>query len=336
MAEKITMPSFGKTVDQGIIVQWLKTAGDEIKTGENLLEVTIDKASYLVESPACGTIVCTIAEPGDLVPSNAVIGMIGSADETKPIDLESIKYPKALFDSCLLFRSTLDAPQPNCEVSELNAMRKVIAERMSNSKDHAPHFYVSTKIDMTGCYKLRKKLKAEKKRVSYNDMILKAAGLALAEFPTVAALYENGNYIHRSEMHVGFAVAIEPDGLEVPVIRNADKLSLIEVSEQAKILADKARNKKLLPDDFSGSVFTVSNLGSFEVDSFTAIINPGESAILAIGKIIDTPVAEKGEVIIKPIMNITLSSDHRTIDGVLAARFNGYLKKILESAENLY
>lgn len=335
MTDKILMPCLGTVVEQGIILFWHKKVGDSFKKGESLLEITVDKATYVIESESEGTLLQVCAVEGDLVPSGAVIAVAGNANDKIPQEFCEIKYPKAMLDSCMLYRKKLDGPVSGVVSEPLSAMRKVISDRMIQSKDNAPHFYVTTSVDMSECVELRKRLKSEKIRATYNDMIIKAAALALRKYPAVASVYTPEGYIQREEMHVGFAVAIEPDGLEVPVIRNADKVSLGEISEKSKELAEKARNKKLLPDDFSGSVFTVSNLGSFDVDSFTAIINPGESAILAVGKMKDTPVVVKGEIEIKPMMNIVISSDHRTIDGVLAARFNAYVKSLLESPQKL-
>ncbi len=335
MTKCILMPFLGESINQGIILSWLKPVGESIEQGEPFLEITIDKATFVVDADISGVIIAQTANPGELVPVDGIIAVIGDSGEKIPNEASNIKYPNATNNSCLLFRDELDTPKIYSSLSTLNAMRTVIAARMTKSKDEIPHFYVTTDIEMSGCYELRKKLKSEKKRVSYNDMLLKAVGMTLKKFPMVASLYTNEGYIHRDAMHVGFAVAIEPDGLEVPVIRNADKLSLFDIASKAKELATKTRNKKLLPNEFTGSVFTVSNLGGFEVDAFTAIINPGESAILAIGKIKDKPVVEKSQIVIKPIMTVTLSSDHRTIDGVLAAKFNGYLKNLLEAPEQL-
>jgi len=217
----------------------------------------------------------------------------------------------------------------------LNAMRSTIARRMTQSKLAAPHFYLTTNVDMTAAQELRLKLKKEGARISINDMIIKACGLALRRFPRVASVYTPHGYIRRDRMHVGFAVALDNEGLVVPVVRDVDRRTLAEIAADTKALIDKARANRLTVDDYSGGVFTVSNLGTFDVDHFTAIINPGESAILAVGKIVEKPVVLKGEIVIRPMMNITLSSDHRTIDGVLAARFAGCVKELLEKPEAL-
>ncbi|MCX7935009.1 MAG: 2-oxo acid dehydrogenase subunit E2, partial [Planctomycetota bacterium] len=171
--------------------------------------------------------------------------------------------------------------------------------------------------------------------VSINDMIIKACGLALRRFPRVASVYTPQGNISRDRIHVGFAVALDNEGLVVPVVRDVDRKSLAQIAADTKVLIDKARSNRLTVDDYSGGIFTVSNLGTFDVEHFTAIINPGESAILAVGKICEKPVALKGAIAVRHMMNITLSSDHRTIDGVLAARFAGCVKELLEKPEAL-
>jgi len=217
----------------------------------------------------------------------------------------------------------------------LNAMRRVIATRMAQSTRTAPHFYLTTVVDMTASLEMRTRLKKEKVRFSVNDLLIKACGVALRRFPRVASVYSPAGYVPRDHMNVGFAVAVGDEGLVVPVVRDADRKSLAQIAEETREFINKARSNKLTVDDYSGGVFTVSNLGTFEVDQFTAIINPGESAILAVGKTADTPCVLDGAVVIRQLMKITLSSDHRTIDGVLAARFNGCLKSLLEAPDPL-
>lgn len=336
MIHKFTLPAFGEIADQAIIHKWHKNIGDPVARGEVIIEITVDKATLEIESDCDGYLTYCTAKEGDLVPAGGIVAIISGKDEGVPPNMQDVKYPRATADACMRFRKRLDNPVQNNTTVPLNAMRTVISRRMTQSKEAAPHFYVQTAIDMSACVALRQFLKQEKKeRVSYNDMIIRACGLALAKFPQVAALYTPKGYVMRNEMNVGFAVAVEPDGLLVPVIRNADTATLTEISTQARDLAKRARKHQLLPDDYAGSVFTVSNLGSFDVDNFTAIINPGESAILAIGKIVDTPVVKDGEITVCPIMKICLSSDHRVIDGVLAAKFNSTIKSLLENPSEL-
>ena len=166
-------------------------------------------------------------------------------------------------------------------------------------------------------------------RVSVNDLIIKAAGIALRSFPAVNASLEGGEIVEYADVNVGFAVALD-DGLVVPVVASADQKSVFEIAAVTKAMGEKARGRGLGPEDYGYGTFTISNLGMFGVDQFTAIINPPEAAILAVGRVKDTPVAVDGKVEIKAMMSITLSSDHRLIDGAAAGRFLSHLREVLE------
>ncbi len=208
-------------------------------------------------------------------------------------------------------------------------MRRIIAERMSASKYSAPHYYVTVEVDMKGAKEFRVRNKAFK--ASFNDLVLYATAKALREFPNVNARWLGDAIEQGGDVNLGMAVAL-PAGLMVPVIRQAQLLSLEGLCAASKALAEKAQTGKLLPDDYQGNTFTVSNLGAFGVDHFTAIINQPDSAILAIGQIKDRVVVLDGGMHIRPIMKLTLSSDHRVVDGAVAAQFMGRLKEILEEA----
>lgn len=333
MIGKIHLPDLGGAVDQAAILRWIPESGAPFEEGDPLLEVTVDKATIEIPAAAGGRLRHLCALPGDLVPVGGLIAMTGEPDDGIPPAVKEVKYPRARPDFCMYYRSALD--RPDGPADPLDPMRTVVARRMCRSKAEAPHFYVRTVVDMTGCVELRKRLKQEKRRVSYNDMIVKACALALRRHPRVATAWTEGGYVARDRMHVGFAVAVEPDGLLTPVVRDADRLELTELATRSKDLADRARKHRLTPDEYTGGVFTVSNLGGFDVDAFTAIINPGESAILAVGRVADKPVAEDGACKVRPLMEMTLSSDHRVVDGVLAARFNGTVKKLLEAPDAL-
>ncbi len=218
----------------------------------------------------------------------------------------------------------------------LSNMRKTIAKRLSESKFTAPHFYVTVEIDMNAAVALREQLLAgENVKVSYNDLVLKACARALTRFPTVNASWGGDKIVTHAEVHLGVAVAI-PDGLIVPVVRNADRKSVPEISAEVKALAGRARDKKLKPEEFMGSTFSVSNLGMFGVSEFTAIINPPESAILAVGSVREVPVVRNGRVEPGHTMKVTLSSDHRVIDGALAAQFLAEVRRLLENPVSLF
>ncbi|MDE2848544.1 MAG: dihydrolipoamide acetyltransferase family protein [Gemmatimonadota bacterium] len=216
----------------------------------------------------------------------------------------------------------------------LSGLRKVAATRLTESASTVPHFYLTMDVDMTRLTGLREQLIAygEKRglaRVSVNDLIIKAAGIALRSFPAVNASLEGGEVVEYADVNVGFAVALD-DGLVVPVVASADQKSVFDIAAATRFLGEKARGKGLGPEDYGYGTFTISNLGMFGVDQFTAIINPPEAAILAVGRVKDTPVVVDGKVEIKAMMSITLSSDHRLIDGAVAGRFLSHLREILE------
>ncbi|NML36974.1 pyruvate dehydrogenase complex dihydrolipoamide acetyltransferase [Chitinophaga sp. G-6-1-13] len=213
----------------------------------------------------------------------------------------------------------------------LSQMRKVIAKRLSESKFTAPHFYLKIDVNMDKAMDARKAInEMSPVKISFNDMVIKACALALRQHPDVNSSWMGDFIRHNQHVHIGSAVAIE-DGLIVPVIRFADQKSLSQIAGEAKGLYDKAKNKKLQPQDFTGNTFTVSNLGMLGIDEFTAIINPPDSAILAVGGIKETAIVEKGQVKIANIMKLTLSCDHRSVDGAVGARFLATLKTYLEN-----
>jgi pyruvate dehydrogenase E2 component (dihydrolipoamide acetyltransferase) len=215
-------------------------------------------------------------------------------------------------------------------------MRKTIARRLSESKFTAPHFYVTVEIDMGAAVALRDQLlKGENTKVSFNDLVVKACARALPRFPLVNASWMGDRIATHSEVHVGVAVSI-PDGLITPVVRNADRKSVLEISQEVKDLAGRAREKKLRPEEFMGSTFTISNLGMFDVSAFTAIINPPESAILAVGAVQKVPVVVEDAVRVGHRMKVTLSSDHRVVDGALAAQFLAEVRRLLENPISLF
>ncbi len=212
----------------------------------------------------------------------------------------------------------------------LTLMRKTIAKRLVESKVTAPHFYLTVEADMKPAVEFRMSINAaEESKISFNDIIVKAAALALRRHPEVNATFTPEKIIQYGAVHVGVAVAIE-DGLITPVLRNTDLKGLAEISAETKALAVRAREKKLKPEEFTGGTFTISNLGMYDVENFAAIINPPEGAILAVGSIVEKPVVEQGAIVVGRRMKMTLSCDHRVVDGAAGARFMQTLKKILE------
>jgi pyruvate dehydrogenase E2 component (dihydrolipoamide acetyltransferase) len=217
----------------------------------------------------------------------------------------------------------------------LTSMRRTIAKRLAESMYTAPHFYVTVEIDMDAAVSLREQLvRAEDVKVSYNDLVLKACAKALTRFPTVNASWTGEAIKTHAEVHLGVAVSLA-EGLITPVVRNADGKHVTEISREVKDLAARAREKRLRPEEFTGSTFTVSNLGMFDVTEFTAIINPPESCILAVGAVRKVPIVKDDQLAVGHRMKVTLSSDHRVVDGALAAQFLAEVRRLLENPASL-
>ena len=213
----------------------------------------------------------------------------------------------------------------------VSQMRKVIAKRLSESKFTAPHFYVTMDIDMDNAIAARKAMNASGEvKISFNDLVVKATALALKKHPAVNSSWMEDFIRINDHVHIGVAVAIE-DGLLVPVLRHADQMALSHISTSVKDLAGKAKDKKLQPSDWEGNTFTISNLGMFGVEEFTAIVNPPDAGILAVGGIKQVPVVKDGQVVPGNVMKVTLSLDHRVADGASGAAFLQSLKEYLEN-----
>lgn len=213
----------------------------------------------------------------------------------------------------------------------LSGIRSVIAKRLVGSKAPIPHFYVTSEIDMERAIYMKKSLKTHKRDipVSFNDVMIKATAMALKKFPALNASFQGDKIRYYNVVHMGFAVALE-DGLITPVIRNADTKSLFAIAEESKELVERAKEKKLKPEEYTGATFTISNMGMYDVDNFSAIINPPEGAILAVSSIVEKPVVVDDKIEIRSRMKVTVSCDHRVIDGVTAAEFLQELKTDLE------
>ncbi len=219
----------------------------------------------------------------------------------------------------------------------LTQIRKTIAKRLGTSLGPIPHFFLTTEVDMERAADARAALNQQlgdqgqnQAKISINDILLKATALALTKHGACNAWWQDDHIRYWNEVHVGMAVAIE-DGLITPVIRNTDRKSLLEIGTEARELAGRARERRLRPEEYTGSTFSVSNLGMFDIDQFTAVINPPEAAILAVGAMSAKPVAMDGAVVVRRRLRMTLSCDHRVIDGATGAAFLRTVKQMLEN-----
>ena len=255
------------------------------------------------------------------------INLISGSGENGRIIKRDLDTPSFIKDNNINESSSISSG----ETQPLSQMRKTIANRLSQSKFTAPHFYLTTKINVDGLFELRKSLMNNlDTKISFNDIIIKAVSLSLSKHPNINVSWGGDSIIQNTEINIGVAIAVD-DGLVVPVIKDADKNNILEISEKIKNFVENAKNKKLSLEELSGNTFTVSNLGMFGIDEFTAIINPPDACILAIGAIQQTPIVKDGEIVVGNIMKVTLSSDHRVVDGAQGAQFLKTLKTMLEN-----
>jgi pyruvate dehydrogenase E2 component (dihydrolipoamide acetyltransferase) len=263
-------------------------------------------------------------------PNGRIIEADVAAFATEPVAVSPVKVTPTP-------SSVPSTPPVGAKVQDLSQMRRVIARRMVESKTTIPHFYLTIEVDMGEAVALREKLNTYEEglaKISLNDFIVKAAAKALLKYPDVNSVFQNDRVITSPAANVGIAVALD-DGLIVPVVKNANTLTLRQIAISSKELINKARAKKLQPSDYSGGSFTVSNLGGFDIDNFIAIIDPSQGAILAVSTIVKKPVVVDDEIAIRQRLNLTFSGDHRVMDGATGAKFVQELKRLLQNPLSL-
>ena len=413
MATKIHMEALSPTMEEGQLVQWLKSEGDEISTGDIVAEIETDKATMELVARGDGILRKIFLSAGGTAEVGAVIAVIAGGDEdisgiqgttggtvspapppdtqvqTPPVPPAEVPPPPAhenlavvdgkippmpgrVKASPLARRlaeemgvdladvqgsgpggrvvkrdieaaiasddSAEEAASWTLEESEYedvptSQMRKTIAKRLVTSIGPVPTFYLTVDVDMERVIQAKSSintmLEPKGMKISINDVVLKAVAAALRRHPNCNAQWHEGFVRRFNAVHLGVAVAVD-DGLITPVIKNAHSKGIARIGSEVRELAGRAREKRLQPDEYTGATFSVSNLGMFGIQEFTAIINPPEAAILAVGGIEDAPVVRSGEIVMRPRMRITMSCDHRVIDGAQGARFLQTLKSMLE------
>lgn len=316
---EVLMPDLGGGVERVTVGRWRKEVGERVSAGEVLLEVIADKVTLEVEAPSSGVLRKIVAPEGAQVPPEQVLGYIGEPDEPVP---EGPAVPPA-------------GPSRPATAEEPPAMRRIIAERMTRSKSTIPHYYLVAEVDVTELVALRREVfRRHGVRPSFNDFILAACARALREVPQVGARWTEGGIEPLGRIDIGLAVALE-EGLVVPVLRDVDALTVPELAQRSRALIEKARTKRLTPGDCAGAAMTVTSLGTFGIDFFIPIIPPGQSAILAVGQAVDRPVVHLGKVAVRRTVKLTLSCDHRVIDGAVGARFLDEVRTLLEHPDRL-
>ncbi len=355
MATKILMPRLSLTMKEGTVVQWFKKEGETVKKGDLVVEVLSEKVTYDVEAPASGVLRKIFVEEGTDIGVAEPLGVITAPNERievaeapkerviaspaakrlarqNDIDLTQVKGtgPKGRIVKEDVQRFLQEQVMPQLrEVIPLTGIRKTAAERVAVSAREAPHSTITMEVDMTNAAQLREKLK-----VSYTDILVKAVAKALTEHPIMNSTLDEDEIRIFAAVNIGVAVATDK-GLIVPVIPNADKKPIEEITPMLEKLVDKAKRGTLSKEELTGGTFTITNLGMYGVDVFTPIINPPETAILGVGRVAERPTVSKGEIVAKPVMKLSLSFDHRVVDGAPAARFLQTMKAILEDASSL-
>src|SRR5947199_3650599 len=264
--------------------------------------------------------------PGGRVVRRDLEGAAARRDVAAPVSAPAPTFPVSLFP----FPERAEGAYQDVPLTQI---RKTIAKRLATSLGPIPHFFLTTEVDMERATEARDALNrqlGDRGKVSFNDVIVKATALALTKHRACNAWFQDDHIRYWNEVHIGMAVAVE-DGLITPVIRDADRKPLLEIGREARELAEKARSRRLQPSEYTGSTFSVSNLGMFEIDQFTAVINPPEAGLIAVGTITPKPVAWDGQVVPRRRMRITMSCDHRVIDGATGAAFLKTLKEMLEN-----
>ena len=413
MAYEVLMPQLGLTMEEGTVSQWIKHEGDEVKTGDVIVEITTDKLTNEVASEHDGVMLKIVAQEGEDIPVKGLLCYIGqpgeavgdsaapaaavpaAAAEAAPaaaipaaapapvasangkririsplarktaakmgVDYSGIagtgpsgrivvkdilaaaeaqKNAPAAAPAAAAAPAKKEAPKAGLELMEgdtvvkLTGMRKVVAERMLASHTEIPPVTQNIKVDVTELMKFRKMLLAETgKKYSVNDLVLKAIAKCLTQHPEILVSFDEANHqiIQRKHVNIGMAVALAA-GLITPVIRDADKMGLDTLSATAKDLAARAKENKLLPDEYKGSTITVSNLGMFGIETFTPIINQPDSVIVGVCAIEDElQMDDEGKLSKHQVMRLSVTLDHRTLDGAVVAKFEMDLRDILQN-----
>jgi len=365
MVTKVVMPRLSLTMKEGTVGTWYKKEGDNVEKGEPLVEVFSEKATYDLEAPASGILRKILVQENDEAPVDAVLAVITAPDESFSEADMSVEMPKTVkeikkrvlaspaakrlarehqIDLTLVkgsgpegrigeedvrrFIEETSGILPKIkEVIPLSGYRKTSAERVSTSFKTAPHSTVVMEVDVSNAMTLH-----DETEVAYTAILVKAVAKSLAEYPIINSTLEGNEIKIFQDVNVGVAVATE-DGLVVPVIHNADKKTLEEIDAAIREFTEKARQGKLAKEDLTGGTFTITNLGMYDVEFFIPIINPPEAAILAVGRVVEKPVVVDGKIEIKPMMMLSLSYDHRIVDGAPASEFLRRAKGKLEKTE---
>jgi pyruvate dehydrogenase E2 component (dihydrolipoamide acetyltransferase) len=349
------MPRLSDSMEEGTILRWLKHSGEQVGRGEELAEIETDKATMTYEADVAGVLEIIAAE-GETLPIGGVMARIGAevpAADPPPAEAPLVAADEQVAEHAAAAEANAESPADNpapehpapaprpaqtgtakgdITLVDLTRTQQVVARRMAESKATIPDFSLTTEVDMQACVALREQFQELELEAtpSLNDMVVKAAALALREHPRANGSYKDGRVELHSRINVGVAVAAQ-DSLVVPTIFDADAKSLGSIAKDTRAVAAKVREGRISSPDVSGGTFTVSNLGMYGVTEFTAVINPPQAAILAVGAMTPRPVVRAGEVVVRNIMAMTLVCDHRILYGADAAEFLARIREVLEA-----
>jgi pyruvate dehydrogenase E2 component (dihydrolipoyllysine-residue acetyltransferase) len=342
MSVDVLMPRLSDAMEEGTILAWLKAGGESVAVGEDLVEIETDKANMVYEAPLAGVLHILVGD-GDTLAVGERIATIGEATRAA-VAGPSTGTPRA--GTNIAGSSASPSPGPDqsdvgqrgvITTEQLSRLQAAVVRRMAQSKSNVPEFVLSADVDMQAVAEHRSKLKAANGAdgmPSINDFVIKASAVALTEFPRANGAYRDGHFELYSRINVGVAVAAE-SALVVPTIFDADEKRLSEIATASRTAARRVRSGAITEPELSGATFAVSNLGMFGIDQFTAIINPPQAAILAVGAVRDTPVSRDGAVVIRPVLRLQLTCDHRILYGAEAAGFLGCIRSHLEGPDRL-
>ncbi len=355
MPIEITMPKLSDTMEEGTILRWFKRVGDRVDQGEVLAEVETDKADMELEAERAGTVTEIRVPEGAAASVGAVLAVLsesaGAPAAAEPPRAQPPATPEpaaAAGPSAAAVpprpatvpphptrpsaaRPAAPAP-PAAGRAEQSKLRLAVAKQMVASKREVPHFYVTSEIDMGDAARVRDSLNAvdPPERITFTHLIVRALVLTLQRHPRVNASWVEERVVFHDDVNIGVAVAVE-DGLIAPVLRSCQRLSLREIARATADLVHRAQSGKFTGDVLTGGTFTVSNMGMLDIEDFSAVIIPPQAAILAVGAIKERPVVRDGQLTVARTMRVTMSVDHRVLNGMEAGRFLEDLKRVLEN-----
>ncbi len=350
MAREVRLPKFGDTMEDGTIVACLVNTGEQVRRGDILFNIETDKATMEMESPADGFVKQIMAKEGQTYRIGTPLLILGEKDEQVSDDFvrslakaaAPVTPASSVTPGMQKQAETTVSPSAAAAPEQLKLggqipvtrFQKLTGQKMLRSKQEIPCFYLSVKADVTDLVGYRAKLnQAGAVKTAYNDFIIKAVAMGLKKFPLMTGRLEGQTIKLAGSIGVGLAIAV-PEGLAAPIVKDADKKTLVEIARDSQALAEKARNNQLTPEDLEGGCITVSNLGTLGIDSFIPIVVPNQCSILGIGRIKDVCVPDDHNIVIRKIMNMTLSVDHKVANGAYAAQFLDFVKKTMEEPAN--